>query len=193
MNTVDEAILQLIYDRAIIVKPDQGQVIFTRRAMGKKDQTRYSEHESKAKGDRHGILRTCISLNKQVFLIELARIVWVAVNGPIPDGHYLWYADGDKTNIKIGNLILVDFPRRKGKLFSMKCECGKVRLGQINDTNEGNNFWYAYSVEDINGLMSELPVEFDLNGNLPNDIQWNEPHHMILLRNKLVCHCTFKD
>lgn len=35
------------------------------------------------------------------------RILWENINGPIPEGHALIFADGDKRNIDLDNLILV--------------------------------------------------------------------------------------
>lgn len=35
------------------------------------------------------------------------RLIWEAVNGPIPKGHKLIFADGDKTNITLDNLLLI--------------------------------------------------------------------------------------
>jgi hypothetical protein len=35
------------------------------------------------------------------------RLIWEAANGPVPDGHAVIFADGDKTNFDPDNLILV--------------------------------------------------------------------------------------
>lgn len=44
----------------------------------------------------------------------LPTLVWRAFNGEIPDGHRLGYKDGDKTNCRLDNLVLLegDRPRR---------------------------------------------------------------------------------
>lgn len=36
------------------------------------------------------------------------RVLWESVNGPIPDGHIIRFKNGDKTEIEIDNLILVN-------------------------------------------------------------------------------------
>ena len=35
------------------------------------------------------------------------RLLWEAENGPVPKGHKLIFADGDKTNISLDNLLLI--------------------------------------------------------------------------------------
>lgn len=35
------------------------------------------------------------------------RFLWETANGPIPKGHKVIFADGDKTNITLDNLIMV--------------------------------------------------------------------------------------
>jgi hypothetical protein len=34
-------------------------------------------------------------------------VIWEAANGPVPKGHAVIFADGDKTNLKLKNLLLV--------------------------------------------------------------------------------------
>ena len=36
------------------------------------------------------------------------RVVWEAANGPIPDDSVIIFADGDKQNLELGNLLIVD-------------------------------------------------------------------------------------
>lgn len=48
--------------------------------------------------------------NRQRFLINWKRkknLVWEAVNGPIPEGHFLTVLDGNQHNLSIENLALV--------------------------------------------------------------------------------------
>lgn len=51
------------------------------------------------------------------------RIVWEAVNGPVPKGHALIFADGNKSNISLANLLLVSrsellIINRQGLIFN---------------------------------------------------------------------------
>jgi hypothetical protein len=34
-------------------------------------------------------------------------LIWEAANGPIPEGHFIVFADGDRSNMDPGNLLLV--------------------------------------------------------------------------------------
>lgn len=43
------------------------------------------------------------------------KVIWEEVNGPLPEGSHLLFADGDKTNLDLDNLILVT----KRELFTM--------------------------------------------------------------------------
>lgn len=54
--------------------------------------------------DRDGYTSIKVTHNKWKFK---HRVIWEKINGPIPKGHSLIFADGDKTNISIDNLILV--------------------------------------------------------------------------------------
>lgn len=53
------------------------------------------------------------------------RLIWEAVNGPIPKGHKLIFADGDKTNITLDNECHYDKHRRRLYIFR---ELHQVRL-----------------------------------------------------------------
>lgn len=43
------------------------------------------------------------------------RLIWEAAHGPIPKGHAIIFADGDKTNVQLDNLVLVS----RGQLVVM--------------------------------------------------------------------------
>lgn len=50
----------------------------------------------------------------------LHRVIWEAVNGPIPPNHHIHHMDGDKSNYSIGNLLLMtksDHQRLHGMQF----------------------------------------------------------------------------
>jgi hypothetical protein len=44
-------------------------------------------------------------------------IIWEAANGPVPEGHFVIFADKNKTNFDIGNLLLVS---RRESLYMAK-------------------------------------------------------------------------
>ncbi len=52
---------------------------------------------------------------------KVHRLVWEDANGPVPDGHFVVFRDGDKTNVSIKNLVLLpaaDAARRASELYS---------------------------------------------------------------------------
>ena len=40
--------------------------------------------------------------------VEVHRIIWTEHNGPIPDKHVVIFKDGDRSNVSIENLMLID-------------------------------------------------------------------------------------
>ena len=60
------------------------------------------------------------------------RVLWEKVYGPIPEGYTLIFADGDKTNLDLGNLILVSrselLTMNRYKLIKEDKECTKSGL-----------------------------------------------------------------
>lgn len=200
MNEKDEFIEKLLYEDRIRVDAEKGEVYFTTLYQPSGDYFIKKPRKSCAKINKHRIRATTITGGRsKPVLVELARIVWIKVNGAIPDGHVIEYLDKDRSNISISNLVLTEGTKRlKGALLRMKCECGKVRLGEMCDTNDGKLFWYAYSVNDINNLMNALPEDTDLYRSIPSNVIWSvgyedEMHHAIYLNGKRVCFCTYKD
>lgn len=51
--------------------------------------------------------------------VEVHRLIWFQHNGPIPEGHNVIFRDGDKTNFKPENLMLVS-----RKDHAMMCKMG---------------------------------------------------------------------
>jgi hypothetical protein len=37
------------------------------------------------------------------------HVIWEAANGPVPEGHQIMFADGNKSNFALDNLLLVSF------------------------------------------------------------------------------------
>jgi hypothetical protein len=58
-----------------------------------------------------------------------ASIVWEAANGPVPKGHVISYADGDRQNCALGNLMLVS----RGEMGTMNIH--SKRLGMAGKGN----------------------------------------------------------
>lgn len=56
---------------------------------------------------KKGYLRACITVSGKQMHFMVHRIVWVAVNGPVPPGHQVDHNDTDKQNNRIGNLEAV--------------------------------------------------------------------------------------
>jgi hypothetical protein len=59
---------------------------------------------------------------------QVHRLLWEEHHGPVPDGHRVFFRDGDRTNIQIGNLILV--PRR---LCSTMAKMGITTAGMSEE------------------------------------------------------------
>jgi hypothetical protein len=104
--STDEFIQELINRGYVSVDPDLGKVIFNRHFCGKTSKMSYKPHESRAKLNDRGQLRTCITLEGQIKYIQLARIVWIYMNGPIPDGSKINFKNGDKADLRLSNIEL---------------------------------------------------------------------------------------
>lgn len=75
------------------VDPDAGLVYGTRGVpIGSLDSSGYLQIDAR---------------NRGLGMISAHRLIWEAVNGPIPDGHEINHGDGVKTNNRITNLELV--------------------------------------------------------------------------------------
>ena len=58
--------------------------------------------------NKHGCFEVKVAAGTHGWKWELLhKIIWEAENGPIPEGHILTFADGNKQNINIENLLLV--------------------------------------------------------------------------------------
>jgi len=70
------------------------------------------------------------------------RLVWEAANGPVPDGHVIVFADGDRSNTGLGNLLLIS--RRelavmnKKRLFAQDADLTRTGLNIVRVILKGN-------------------------------------------------------
>lgn len=122
----DLAILALIEQRRLYVDAEQGLVYAPK-----------SNTPSKPVGalTAKGYLRACVTLGGKQMHFMVHRIIWVAVNGPVPPGYQVDHRDTDKSNNCIANLEAVtgrvNIARAKAAgLFS-----GNGRTDGIRDSN----------------------------------------------------------
>lgn len=59
------------------------------------------------KRKKRGYLHVSLYKNGKMKTYTVHRLVWIAFNGPIPDGYELDHIDGDKTNSNLNNLRCV--------------------------------------------------------------------------------------
>jgi hypothetical protein len=77
-----------------LVDPDAGVVIGLRgRPVGSLDSSGYLQVDGRSRG---------------LGMLSAHRMVWEAVNGPIPDGHEINHISGVKTDNRIANLEAID-------------------------------------------------------------------------------------
>lgn len=104
---------------------------------------------------KKGYLRLCINVNGRQHHFMVHRIVWVSVNGPVPDGYEVDHGDRMKTNNRIGNLEAVpgtvnmaraakagafkNAGRRDG-IRDAKGRFGKKAAGRLLDGREHSEF-----------------------------------------------------
>ena len=76
----------------------------------------------------------------QEVYVKVSRIIWILVNGSIPDGLIIDHKDGNPLNNQLDNLQLLSNPQNLRALNSpYKCNTS----GFLGVFTRGNNSWYA--------------------------------------------------
>ncbi|MFV0550351.1 MAG: HNH endonuclease signature motif containing protein, partial [Anaerorhabdus sp.] len=64
--------------------------------------------------------------------VQKHRLIWEEAHGPIPKGYHVMFADQDRTNLNLDNLILITLAEKavmsKNGLFYKNAESTKVGL-----------------------------------------------------------------
>jgi len=119
-------------------------ILLSHSDLSKKINQNYYNHVNPVGSERiHlGYTQIKVRLHPSVWRLK-HHMIWEAVHGKIPQGHAVWFVDGDRSNFRLDNLILVN-QQEHGFLLSKGLV--DVRGDWLNS---------AYLAAKVNGLLKD--------------------------------------
>ena len=88
--------------------PKRGTKIYESGTRTSPCERRRTEHQTK-----QGYLQVTVMIARKKTIAAAHRVVWVYINGQIPDGHTINHKDGDKANNRPSNLELATMSEQR--------------------------------------------------------------------------------